>query len=252
MEHDFAQSNTVNPDTQLRDSKGVSRSDFAQLGFFSAARVYWGIVFTQLVVILMTIGVFFFALTIGIFQLGLITTFMFPHPADQLVSNTLEIALYLGWFVMLAPIVNPEPMPGLRLTRLLLRICLLILTTAAFYGYLPIFGQLRPTLDTIDGVLQLLTIVPTIVLYPLQMLYIAHLAAILDDTKLRRSARLWMWLAPSLFVFSVLLTYAAHEAFFWLMLIVLLIAVIQYWNTLNRLRLALKQRVRAQDQSVQS
>jgi len=219
---------------------GEEKRSGGHLNQLTASRIYWGTIFTQFVVILMTLGVFFFTATLGIFQVGLITTFAFPYPADQVVANTLEIAFYLGWFVMLAPISGGDSLQGFRVTRVSIRICLVILTAAAVFGYLPIFGQLRPALDMVNGVLQLLTIIPSIVIIPLHFHYVGQLAELLTDTKLRRSARVWTWLTPVLLLVSVILVYAVHEIFFWFMLLSVLISVILYWNTLNRLRTDLK------------
>lgn len=212
---------------------------------FSLARAYWGLAFTQIVVILMTLGAFFFTVTLGVFQIGLITTFGFPHPVGPIVANTLEIAFCLGWLVALAPPVEAGSAARHRTTRLLIRICLVILIAAAVFAYLPIFGQLRPGLRTIDAGLQLLTIVPSLVLYPLQMRYAAHIADMLGDTKLRTSAHAWSWIAPVSLIISLLLVYAAHGMFFWLLMLVVLIIVIQYWNTINRLRKGLKRLIQA-------
>lgn len=212
----------------------------AHLSQLTASRIYWGIIFVQLVVLLMTVGVFFFTATLGIFQIGLITTFAFPYPADQIVANTLEIAFYLGWFVMLAPITGSDLPAGCRATQISIRICLVILTAAAVFGYLPIFGQLRPAFDTIDGVLQLLTIIPTIAIIPLQYLYVGHLAQLVSNTKLKRTARIWTWLAPVILLVPVIFMYAVHEIFFWFAIFAILISVIQYWNILNRLRVTFK------------
>ena len=213
---------------------------FSTIGVYALARMYWGIIFTQLFVLLLTFGAFFFTVTLGILQFGLSTTFGFQPPANQIAANTLEIAFYLGWFVMLVQFPYADGKCKPISSRRLLQICLVILTLAAVVDYLPIFGNLRPALAQFLLIIQIITVLPSLAIYPLQLLYLRQLASVVNDQKVELQTRVWIWLTPSVLAVSIMLTFVVHQIFLVLLAISLLTVVIQYWNMLDRLRRALK------------
>lgn len=200
------------------------------------ARLYAGIVVTQFVVILILFGSSLFTAQIGFFRFGLVTTFGLQWPTAELAAQSAELLLYSGLFVMVTRF-RPDTESLLEaLTRRLLRGCLVILTGVAAFGYLRILGELQPWLADLDTALQLLTIVPALALYPLQMLYIRHAALAFGDLRTHSQTGIWIWLAPVLVAAAAGLMFAVHAAFGIVLGVVLLIVAIQYWNTLNRLR----------------
>lgn len=211
------------------------------------ARFYWASIFTLFVILLMTFGSAFFTVTLGFFRVGLDTSLVLPSPAGALVAGALEIAFFVGWLVMLVPVHSPATESDAKGLRIALQLSLWILIFAAVSDCVELFSDEQHVLDSIDSALMLISIIPTILLYPLQLLYMRHIAQALGDERVQIRTKVWMWLAPTMIVVSFVLMFAVDDLFFWLIVISLLVIVIQYWNTLDRLRRDIKQLMHARE-----
>lgn len=224
-----------------------SRSQFQSNN--NVRRLYKGVVLVLFVTLLMTLASLFVTVTLGIFQLGIITTFMFPAIHGHLVANTLEILFCIAWLIMLIPLHNQHGQPYRKSVRMLLQMSLWVLIVAAIADYLFIFGNLKPVPATLHLILQLATIIPTLALYPLQLLYIDGIAKLTDNAKTQQRVKIWIWLTPILVSILVLLIAFINIHFFWLLIFTVLVVVIQYWNMIEYTRRDLKKIIAARVES---
>jgi len=224
-----------------------SRSQFQSNN--NVRRLYKGVVLVLFVTLLMTLASLFVTVTLGIFQLGIITTFMFPAIYGHLVANTLEILFCIAWLIMLIPLHNQHGKPYRKSVRILLQMSLWVLIVAAIADYLFFFGNLKPVPATLHLILQLATIIPTLALYPLQLLYIDGIAKLTDNAKTQQRIKIWIWLTPILASILVLLIAFINIHFFWLLIFTVLVVVIQYWNMIEYTRRDLKKIIAARVES---
>ena len=208
-----------------------------------ALRLYTGIVLVLSVTFVMTLASLFVTITLGIFQIGIITTFMFSAIPGYLVANTLEILFCIAWLIMLVPLRTDHDRSIRNCVRVVLMLSLWVLILAALADYLLAFGELQPVPATIHRVLQLATIIPTLVLYPMQLLYIDGIAKLTGSIKTQQRVKRWIWITPTLIIIPILLMVLLSMQFFWLLIIAVLAVVIQYWNMIEYTRRDLKKSI---------
>jgi|GEM_PF-6041618 len=213
----------------------------------SLSRIYLGIVLVLAVTFLLMFGSLFFTVTIGILEFGITTTFGLSSPMNQLVANTLEIVFIISWLFITTPMRGIEEQGKSLVIRRLLRMCLILLLASSLLDYLPIFGTLHPSVDTVRFLFQLLTVLPSLAIFPLQLFLIRRFAKFLGNEKIYSQALVWVWYAPLFLIISILLAIFGHQYFFWLIIVVVLLSTIQYWNLIEGIRRGLKGVIQASE-----
>ncbi|PCI06853.1 hypothetical protein COB72_11325 [bacterium] len=207
---------------------------------FALTQIYTGIVLTLTTTILMTIGAFFFVINIGVFQIGVETTFGFVGGSGMSVSNTLEVLFLLGWFPILSGIKKLDRGLAKFSSITMLYWCNILLLAAAFLDYFLIFNIIPESLFPAYTTVQIATVIPTLAIYPLQLAVIRKVANQVGNAKIKKQTHIWVWITPMLLVASITPVLAIHQNFFWILIVVLLVIAIQYWNMLEFLRRDIK------------
>lgn len=207
---------------------------------FALTQIYTGIVLTLFTTILLLIGSFFFVIHIGVFQIGVETTFGFPGDSGRGVSNTLEVLFLIGWFPIISGFNKLDNNSIKFNTITMLYWCNILLLFAAFLDYFLIFNIFAESLLPAYRVVLITTILPTLAIYPLQLVIIGKLAKRVGNTKIKKQTVIWVWLTPILLAASITPVLAVHQNFFWILIVVLLVITIQYWNMLEFLRRDIK------------
>lgn len=207
---------------------------------FALTQIYTGIVLTLFITILLLIGSFFFVINIGIFQIGVETAFGFVGGSGMSVSNTLEVLFLLGWFPVLSGSKKLDRDSAKFNSITMLYWCNILLLAAAFLDYFLIFNVFPESLISAYTAVQIATVVPTLAIYPLQLAVIRKIAKQVGNAKIKKQTHIWVWLTPMLLVASITPVLAVHQNFFWILIVVLLVITVQYWNMLEFLRRDIK------------
>ena len=161
-----------------------------------------------------------------------------PVPGGETVLSTAQLALsvvlVIGWWMLSAPMPSLAGLAGADKRRrwvrgLLVASVAVIAARASLYVLVSLWPASPLGLLYVAAGVSLLSSLVSLAGYVVQMLYLAWLADRVPDAAMLKRARLLVWLGPVLSTVGIVLVGLGP-----------LIALIMYWNLVDRFRVAFK------------
>lgn len=195
------------------------------------AMLHRGSVLTLTALLLQLLNVFasaFFGMAFGMMGYGPVVSLLLVFAFVQFGLGGLFL---LGWWMLSTPLPSLKDAPQANRARVWVR--WLLVASAVLLGVraglMLVLSMGGVWLDPISMAMLVLVLVAWLAGYVTQMLYLAWLARRVPDTSMRKRALLLAWLGPVVFIVGAPLLFLGP-----------LVAVVMYWNLLDRFRQAFK------------